>query len=148
MSRAQHLENRSLLLNVDSATLPPSGTETQCRQGAFHYHNLRAVDFLPQNSRDIDRLHIHSFKIYRFKFYRQFYDMQKICPAFAFDFSLVARIVGWCRFFFFFFLTSWMFLLVSHFQTALVDDSYVQFTWHYLSESAFKPTLFLFNMSK
>lgn len=45
MRRAQHLENRSLLLNVDSATLPPSGTQTQCRQGVFHYHNLQAVDF-------------------------------------------------------------------------------------------------------
>lgn len=43
--RRAHLENRSVLLNVDSATLPPSGTQTQCRQGAFHYHNLQAVDF-------------------------------------------------------------------------------------------------------
>lgn len=52
MRRAQHLENRSLLLNVDSATLPPSGVQTQCRWAAFHYHHLQVVDFLPRRSRD------------------------------------------------------------------------------------------------
>lgn len=61
MRRAQHLENRSLLLNVDSATLPPSGTQTQCSRGAFHYHNLQAVDFLPRSLRHIDRLHVCFF---------------------------------------------------------------------------------------
>ncbi len=58
MRGTQHLENRSVLLNVDSATLPPSGTQTQCRLAAFHYHNLQAVDSLPQSGRDIDRLHM------------------------------------------------------------------------------------------
>lgn len=50
MIGAECLENRSALLSVDSATLPPSGTETQCRQAVFHYHHLQAVDFLPQRS--------------------------------------------------------------------------------------------------
>lgn len=50
MRGTERLENRSALLSVDSATLPPSGTETQCRRAAFHYHHLQAVDFLPQRS--------------------------------------------------------------------------------------------------
>lgn len=48
MRRAQRSENGSPLLNVDSATLPPSGTQTQCRQGAFDCHNLQAVDSVRQ----------------------------------------------------------------------------------------------------
>lgn len=50
MRGAEHFENRSALLSVDSATLPPCGKETQCRQAAFHNHHLQAVDFLPQRS--------------------------------------------------------------------------------------------------
>lgn len=43
---AQHLKNRSVLLEVDGATLPPSGTETQCRQEDVHYHHLQGVDIV------------------------------------------------------------------------------------------------------
>lgn len=91
MRRAQHFENRSLLLNVDSASLPPSGAQTQCRQAVFNYHNLQGVDFLPQRSRDIDWLHICSLGSV---FYRHFYSMQKICPAFKVDYRLILVIVG------------------------------------------------------
>lgn len=78
MRQAQHLENRSLLLNVDSATLPPSGAQTQCRQAVFHYHHLQGVDFLPQRSRDMDWLHICSLGSV---FYRHFYSMLKNMPC-------------------------------------------------------------------
>lgn len=63
-------KNGSLLLNVDSATLPPSGTCTQCRW-VFHNHNLQAVDF--QSWGDIDRLHICSNKICGFNFIQTFF---------------------------------------------------------------------------
>lgn len=70
-------KNGSLLLNVDSATLPPSGTCTQCRW-VFHNHNLQAVDF--QSWGDIDRLHICSNKICGFNFIQTFFfDILQIC---------------------------------------------------------------------
>lgn len=43
-----------------------------------------------------------------------------------------------------FFFTSHIldvFALVSHFQTAVMDDSYVKFALHHLLEAAGKPTL-------
>lgn len=87
----QHLENRSLLLNVDSATLPPSGIQTKCRWAAFYYHHLQAVDFPPQRSRDIDRLYICSLGL---GFNRHFHSTLKICLAFIADCCFVVVIAG------------------------------------------------------
>lgn len=85
------LENRSPLLNVDSATLPPSGAQTQCTQAAFHYHHLQAVDFPPQRSGDIDRPDLCSLGLV---FCRHLDGRLKICPAFIVDYSLAIVIVG------------------------------------------------------
>ncbi len=143
MRRAKHLENRSLLLNVDSATLPPSGTQTQCRQGAFHYHNLQAVDFLPQSSRDIDRLHICSFKIDGFSFLQAFLWHAKNMPCVYIRLQSCSCNCRLKQNFTFFFSSHILdvFAPVSHFQTAVMDDSYVKFTWHHLLEAAGKAIL-------
>lgn len=108
----ERLENRSALLSVDSATLPPSGTETQCRRAAFHYHHLQAVDFLPQRSGvggggDTDRRHICTPG-------SDFHSILKICPAFAVVIVSCSRFFIHCR-------IMDVFALVSHFQ--LMDDS-------------------------
>lgn len=83
-------KNGSLLLNVDSATLPPSGTCAQCRW-VFHNHNLQAVDF--QSWGDIDRLHICSNKICRFNFIQAFF-WHTTNLSFCLDYSLVVEIEG------------------------------------------------------
>lgn len=126
MIGAECLENRSALLSVDSATLPPSGTETQCRQAVFHYHHLQAVDFLPQRrggwGGDTDRQHICSPGS---DFYRHFHGILKICPAFA------VVIVGCGRFFIHCRIMD-VFALVSHFQ--LMDDSCGIHSLHHLQK--------------
>lgn len=127
---AEHLENRSALLSVDSATLPPSGTETQCRRAAFHYHHLQAVDFLPQRSgvcvccggRDTDRRHICTPGS---DFYRLFHGILKICPAFA-------VVIAGCGRFFIHCCIMDVFALVSHFQ--LMDDSCGIHSLHHLQK--------------
>lgn len=75
--------------------------------------------------------------------------MPETCLSVSDD-SLVVLIAGWSRilFFFLFLFTPWMFCVrVTHFQTAVMNDSYVKFTWHHLSAAAIKSTLFLFKWS-
>lgn len=43
--RGAGLENGSLLLNVDSATLPPSGAQAECRRGGFIIFPFRLLMF-------------------------------------------------------------------------------------------------------